>query len=92
MTSQTNQAELDKSARRRAVEENYDALGHANEYSIHVWRTVMPEAATDAQVYGAVGAYEKRTGRFKQVSHELPPGFQSRAARKLTKIARIMWD
>ena len=70
-------AKAAKEERRRVVEREYDRLGHATEASVHVWHDVMPEGATDAQIFGAVGAFEKRTGIVKRVAHPPPyPGFQ----------------
>ena len=53
----------------KLVQQHYDDVGHGSEYSIHVWRPLFPEGTTDAQIYGAISAFERATGEWRQVWH-----------------------
>lgn len=56
-----------------------------------MWREVFPNDTTDAQIFGGVGAYEKKHPHVvRKVFHETPPGFVSRKARKFAAYAAIV--
>jgi hypothetical protein len=80
----------DRLKRRRIVQQHYDDVGHGSEYSIHVWRPLFPEGTTDAQIYGAISAFERATGKWRHVWHPTPQGFQSKSDRKIAKYATTM--
>lgn len=81
--------------RRRVVEEHYDLLGHACDATVHVWHRVFPDGTSEAEIYGAVSAFERLTKRRVDVAHPLPPGFrpgwQVRRDRRFDRYAET-WD
>lgn len=81
----------ERQERQAIVAANYQRIGHASEYSIHVWREVFPDGVTDAQIFGGVGAYEKKNPHLKRkVWHVTPPGFVSRKSRKFAAYCKVI--